>query len=184
MPALSTLQDLLISELKDLYSAEKQLLRAIPKMKKGSTMPELAAAFASHLEETRNQVARLEEIGQVLGTKMAGKKCAGMEGIIAEGAEVLEEDGDATILDIAITAAACRVEHYEMAGYQTAIVLAEQLGHGDVVDLLTESLHEEQAADNKMNELGQNLMDTVNEPAEEEEVTVTNPKPRTRRAGR
>ena len=162
MSQLSTLNDLLIDELKDLYSAEKQLLKAIPKMQKGSNMPELAEAFATHLKETEGQVERLDQIGEMLDVRLGGKKCKGMEGVIEEGAEVLEDKGEESICDLAITGAACRVEHYEMAGYQSAISLAQQLGHTDAVRLLQETLAQEQAADKKMRELASRLIKSAN----------------------
>ena len=130
-----SVKDLLEDEIKDLYSAEKQLTKAIPKMAKGSNDASLATAFTKHLKETEGQVARLEEVGRLLDMKPTGKKCEGMEGVIKEGAEALEEEGDQTILDLGIIGAGSRVEHYEMAGYMTAISLAERLGERDVVKL-------------------------------------------------
>src|SRR3984885_3311149 len=113
----TTVKDLLEDEIKDLYSAEKQLTKAIPKMAKGSTDAALIDAFMGHLTETLNQVARLEKVGQLLGIKVTGKKCVGMEGCIEEGAEALEEDGEDSVLDLGLIGAGSRVEHYEMAGY-------------------------------------------------------------------
>ena len=112
---------------KDLYSAEKQLTKAIPKMAKGSNDPALQTAFRDHLKETEGQIARLEEVARLLEIKPTGKKCNGMEGVIEEGAEALAEDGDETVLDLGIIGAGCRVEHYEIAGYTTAIGLAQRL---------------------------------------------------------
>jgi ferritin-like metal-binding protein YciE len=153
-----TVQDLLADEIKDLYSAEKQLTKAIPKMAKGSNSPELSAAFKKHLEETKNQVARLEQAAGILGIKPTGKKCAGMEGVIEEGAEALAEDGEISVLDLGIIGAGCRVEHYEMAGYMTAIKLAQRIGAKEVVDLLTQSLAEEQAADQGLRKIAASLI--------------------------
>ncbi len=130
------LKDLLEDEVKDLYSAEKQLTKAIPKMAKGSNDPALQDAFKGHLKETEAQVQRLEKIAEILEITPSGKKCVGMEGCIKEGAEALSEDGDATVLDLGIIGAGSRVEHYEMAGYRTAISLAEQIGENQVVSLL------------------------------------------------
>jgi ferritin-like metal-binding protein YciE len=158
MPGHKSLQDLFAAELKDLYSAEKQLIVAIPKMQKAANDTVLAGAFAAHLAETKNQVNRLETIGKQHGIKVAGKKCKGMEGVIAEGAEALEQEGDTAICDLAIGGAAIRVEHYEMAGYRTAVALAEALRYDDAVMLLTESLLEEQAADTTIQELCGRLM--------------------------
>jgi ferritin-like metal-binding protein YciE len=140
------LKDLLEDEIKDLYSAEKQLTKAIPKMAKG------------HLKETEKQVQRLEEIAGILEIKPSGKKCVGMEGCIKEGAEALSEDGDETVLDLGIIGAGSRVEHYEMAGYLTAISLAEQIGEKQVVSLLKASLVEEQGAEDKLRKIAANLL--------------------------
>jgi ferritin-like metal-binding protein YciE len=153
-----TLEDLLEDEIKDLYSAEKQLTKAIPKMAKGSHDTALATAFKNHLKETEAQVARLEEVGKLLDFKPAGKKCAGMEGVIKEGAEALEEQGDETVLDLGIIGAGSRVEHYEMAGYLTAISLAERIGAKEVVSLLKASLAEEQAAEQTLRKIARGLI--------------------------
>jgi ferritin-like metal-binding protein YciE len=161
MAAKSTLQDLLSGEIKDLYSAEKQLTKAIPKMAKGSTDPALKAAFTSHLEETKNQIARLEQVAALLQIKPTGKKCAGMEGVISEGAEALEEEGDDTVLDLNLIGAGSRVEHYEMAGYLTAISLAQRLGATEAVGLLKQSLAEEEAAESKLRKIASGLLKTV-----------------------
>jgi ferritin-like metal-binding protein YciE len=154
----NTVMDLLTDEIKDLYSAEKQLTKAIPKMAKGSSDPALKSAFTSHLEETREQVARLEEAAELLGIKPTGKKCVGMEGCIGEGAEALEEEGEENILDLGLIGAGTRVEHYEMAGYMTAISLAQKLGASEVVGLLQKSLAEEQAAEQKLRSIGAGLL--------------------------
>jgi ferritin-like metal-binding protein YciE len=153
-----SLKDLLEDEIKDLYSAEKQLIRAIPKMAKGSTDPALKQAFQQHLEETKNQVARLEQVAQLLETKPTGKKCMGMEGVIKEGAEALEEEGEDSVLDLGLIGAGSRVEHYEMAGYLTAISLAKQIKSADVVKLLTESLTEEQNAEKTLRKIAVGLL--------------------------
>jgi len=158
MASKNAIQDLLIDEIKDLYSAEKQLTKAIPKMAKGSTNPALKEAFTAHLEETRQQASRLEQVGELLSTKVTGKKCMGMEGVIKEGAEALEEDGEDTILDLGIIGAGSRVEHYEMAGYLTAISLAKRMGAGEVATLLNESLAEEQAAEKKLRQIALSLL--------------------------
>jgi ferritin-like metal-binding protein YciE len=154
----NTVKDLLADEIKDLYSAEKQLTKAIPKMAKGSTDPALKEAFTSHLKETQGQVARLEEVATLLEIKPTGKKCVGMEGCIEEGAEALDEKGDDTILDLGLIGAGTRVEHYEMAGYMTAISLAQKLGAKEVVGLLTASLTEEQNAEKKLRQISSTLL--------------------------
>jgi len=155
------LKDLLEDEIKDLYSAEKQLTKAIPKMAKGSNDPALQNAFKGHLKETEAQVRRLEQVAEILDIKPSGKKCIGMEGCIKEGAEALSEDGNETVLDLGIIGAGSRVEHYEMAGYLTAISLAEQIGEKEVVSLLTASLAEEQGAEGKLRKIAASLLSGV-----------------------
>src|ERR1700734_4329246 len=153
-----TIEDLLEDEIKDLYSAEKQLTKAIPKMAKGSNDPALRDAFKGHLKETEAQVQRLEQIAGILEIKPSGKKCVGMEGCIKEGAEALSEEGDETVLDLGIIGAGSRVEHYEMAGYLPAISLAEQISEKEVVALLKKSLAEEQAAEQTLRKIGSGLI--------------------------
>ena len=153
-----TLKDLLSDEIKDLYSAEKQLTKAIPKMAKGSNNADLKAAFKNHLAETQEQVKRLEEAATLLGIKPSGKKCVGMEGVIGEGAEALQEQGDVNVLDLGLIGAGSRVEHYEMAGYLTAISLAKRMNLTDVVALLTVSLGEEEAAEQTLRKIAGGLM--------------------------
>jgi ferritin-like metal-binding protein YciE len=155
------LKDLLEDEIKDLYSAEKQLTKAIPKMAKGSNDPQLKAAFTGHLKETEAQAKRLEEIATILEIKPGGKKCVGMEGCIKEGSEALSEDGDETVLDLGLIGAGSRVEHYEMAGYLTAISLAEQLGEKQVVTLLKQSLSEEMGAEAKLRKIAVGLIESA-----------------------
>jgi ferritin-like metal-binding protein YciE len=155
---LTTIKDLLESEIKDLYSAENQLTKAIPKMANGTNNEALSAAFEAHLKETEGQIARLEVVAKLLDTTPTGKKCKGMEGVIAEGAEALEEKGNENVLDLGIIGAGSRVEHYEMAGYTTAINLAKQLGDNEIVSLLGKTLAEEQAADEKLRKIGQQLL--------------------------
>lgn len=154
----NTINDLLGDEIKDLYSAEKQLTKAIPKMAKGSNEPTLKAAFSAHLAETTDQVARLERIGELLGIKVSGKKCVGMAGLIEEGSEALEEDGEESALDLGIIGAGSRVEHYEMAAYLAAISLAKRIGADEVVSLLQQSLAEEEAADKKLQQIASGLL--------------------------
>ena len=142
-------------QLKDIYSAENQLVEALPKMAKKASAKALKEAFTSHLKETKHQVERLDEIGKNLGIKLSGKKCKAMEGLIAEGRRYLEADGPDPVIDSALIAAAQRVEHYEISAYGTARAIAGQLGHDEVVDLLQESLDEESAADEKLNSLSE-----------------------------
>lgn len=154
----TNVKDLLEDEIKDLYSAEKQLTKAIPKMAKGANNPALREAFLAHLKETQGQVTRLEQVALLLDMKPTGKKCKGMEGVIEEGAEALEERGDETILDLGIIGAGSRVEHYEMAGYMTAISLANRIGAGKAVTLLKQSLAEEEAAEQKLRKIASVLV--------------------------
>jgi ferritin-like metal-binding protein YciE len=158
MAAKQFLKDLLQDEIKDLYSAEKQLLKAIPKMAKSSTDEFLRQAFKQHLAETQDQVTRLEQVAQRLGMKPTGKKCMGMEGVIKEGAEALAEKGAADALDIGIIGAGSRVEYYEMSGYVTAISLAKRIGATEVVGLLTQTLTEEQNAEKTLRKIAIGLI--------------------------
>lgn len=148
--ALETMQDLLIHQLRDIYSAEQTLLTALPKMVKKASTEELGTAFSDHLAETQNQVARLDQVFQILGERSGGVKCRGMEGLIAEADEVLKEEGSATVIDAGIIAAAQRVEHYEISAYGSAKAFAALLGLTEVVKLLNESQEEETAADKKL----------------------------------
>jgi ferritin-like metal-binding protein YciE len=150
---LSTIDKLFEDQLKDIYSAENQLVKALPKMAKKASSAGLKEAITSHLNETKHQVERLNEIGEALGIKISGKKCKAMEGLIAEGAEVIEAEGPGPVIDAALIAAAQRVEHYEISAYGTARTLAEQLGHDDAVSLLQQTLDEESAADEKLTSL-------------------------------
>ena len=147
------LKELYIDELKDLYSAENQLVKALPKMAKGAASEDLRRGFEEHLEQTKGHVQRLEQIFQALGENPKGKKCKGMEGLIEEGAGVLNEDYEGSILDAALIGAAQRVEHYEIAGYGTVRAMAEVLGESDHSSLLTETLEEEKETDKKLTEL-------------------------------
>jgi len=156
-----TLKDLLTDEIKDLYSAEIQLTKAIPKMAKGSNSLDLQTALRGHLAETEKQAQRLEEAAELLGIKAAGKKCVGMEGIIKEGAEALAEEGAADVLDLGIIGAGSRVEHYEIAGYLTAISLAQRINAAEVVVLLQQSLAEEQGAERKLRKIASVLIKTA-----------------------
>lgn len=145
--SVGNLEELLIDELKDLYSAEKQIIRALPKIIKAVSTPELREGLTNHLEETRGQVTRLEKIGEVLGKKMPGKTCAGMKGVLEEGSEVLEDTEKGLVRDAALISACQRVEHYEMAGYGSAREFAKLLGQKEVAALLDETLAEEKNAD-------------------------------------
>jgi ferritin-like metal-binding protein YciE len=150
---LSTLKDLYIHELKDLYSAEKQIIKALPKMAKAATSPELKAGFEEHLEETKEHAVRLEKILRSHDQTTRGPKCKGMEGVVAEGAEMIEEEADDEVRDAGLIAAAQRVEHYEMAGYGSARTYAEFLGDKEGAKLLQTTLDEEAATDEKLTAL-------------------------------
>jgi ferritin-like metal-binding protein YciE len=157
MSELSTPRDLLINELKDLYSAETQLIRALPKMAKAATASELQEAFETHLEETKEHARRLEEIMANLDESPRGKKCVAMEGLIEEGKEVLEEDADPSILDLALIGAAQKVEHYEIAGYGTARTLAELAGETKTAKVLQKTLDEEGKTDKLLTSIAGNI---------------------------
>ena len=163
---LNNLSDLLIEHLQDLYDAEGQLLKAIPKMAKAASSEELREALLHHLEETKHQVARLEEIAEALNIKLMGQKCRGMEGILKEADELLSVRAHPNVMDAAIISSAQRVEHYEMAGYGAARAFAEQLGHREAAQLLQETLDEESNADETLTAIAE---DSVNEKAAEHE---------------
>jgi len=152
---LETLKDLYITELKDLYSAEKQIIKALPKMAKAASSPKLADGFKKHLEETKVQAERLEQILTALGESTRGPKCKGMEGVLKEGAEIIEEDGEDEVKDAGLITAAQRVEHYEMAGYGTARTYARLLGEKNGEKLLQKTLDEEAATDKKLTTLAE-----------------------------
>jgi ferritin-like metal-binding protein YciE len=152
---LKTLQDLFIHEIKDLYSAETQLTKALPKMARAASNEELKAAFQEHLEQTRTHVARLEEIAEACECRLSGSKCKAMEGLIAEGSELISEDAEDNVRDAGLIGAAQRVEHYEIAGYGTARALAECLGYTDAAEKLNETLEEEKATDERLTELAE-----------------------------
>ena len=152
------LEELLVDELKDLYSAENQIIKALPKMAKASSSPELRRAFERHLEETKRQVERLNQIGEALDTKLTGKKCKGMEGLIEEGKEIMEEDFDENAIDAGLIGAAQKVEHYEIAAYGTARTHAEMLGYTKAAKLLQQTLDEEGATDKKLTALAESII--------------------------
>ncbi len=152
---LKTLEDLLQYELKDLYSAETQLVKALPKMAKAANHEDLKAGFEEHLEQTKEHVQRLEKVATLLGVKLSGHKCKAMEGLIAEGAELIGEDADADVRDAGLIGAAQRVEHYEIAVYGTVCCLARQLNKEEIADILHETLEEEKATDLKLTELAE-----------------------------
>lgn len=156
--SMNPLAALLQDQLKDLYSAENQIIKALPRMAKAASSPELKRAFERHLEETRRQVERLEQIGEELEMKLTGKKCAGMEGLIAEGKELMGEIDDEDALDAGLIGAAQKVEHYEIAAYGTARTHAEMLGYRRVAKLLQQTLNEEGMTDKKLTQLAESII--------------------------
>jgi len=155
MAEMGTLHDAFVDELRDSYDAEKQLTKALPKMAKAAHSPELREAIESHLEETRQQVERLEQVFESLGEKPRGKHCDGIAGIIQEAQAVMQEDFDEPTADACLIASAQRAEHYEMAAYGTLVAWARAMGHDEAADLLQETLDEEKAADEKLNTLAE-----------------------------
>jgi ferritin-like metal-binding protein YciE len=152
---LDTLKDLYVAELKDLYSAERQIVKALPKMIKATKHPELKAAFKTHLQQTVEHAKRLELICEELGVTPRGKKCVGMEGLLEEGSELIQEEPDDDVLDAGLISAAQHVEHYEMAGYGTVRTYARQLGYESQSQLLQQTLDEEGATDHLLTELAE-----------------------------
>ena len=163
------LQDVLIDELRDLYSAENQLVKALPKLAKGAKSPELKEGFKQHLDETKGHVLRLREVFEHIGKKPTGKHCEGMEGVIKEGTEALEEDMDDASFDSGLIGAALRTEHYEIAGYHTAIGMAKTLGMREVVDLLKQNLEEEVNAAKKIQAASKMIFKQATQEQEEDE---------------
>lgn len=152
---LKTLDDLLVKELRDLYSAEKQLIKALPKMARAADSEALRDAITEHLEVTRMQAERLEKIFEMLEVNSRGPKCAAMEGLIEEASQLLEEEGDPSVIDAGIIGAAQRIEHYEIAGYGVARTFARLLGHDKMADLLQTTLDEEAETDEKLTVLAE-----------------------------
>jgi ferritin-like metal-binding protein YciE len=164
-----SLRDVMVEELKDLYSAENQLVKALPKLVKAAEDEELSESIQNHLEETKGHVERLKQIFTQLEEKPTGKHCNGMEGLIEEGKEAIEEDEDAPFGDIMLIGAASRVEHYEIAGYTGVIEMARALGEDDIADLLNQTLEEEEAARDKLGKKGQTLIQSAAQESEESE---------------
>jgi ferritin-like metal-binding protein YciE len=164
---IDTLTILLQEELKDIYDFEKRLVRAIPKMAKAASSEDLRSALMEHLEVTRGQVERMEEIFSLLGVPAKAKPCAGMKGIIEEGEETIKAEGDENLLDVAITGGAQRVEHYEMAAYAAAKAMAERLGNEQIAGLLEKTWEEEREADEKLSSIAEELLANVQEQQEE-----------------
>ena len=164
------LKELYIDELRNLYSAENQLVKALPKMAKAASSDELRQGFEDHLEQTKEHVARLEQIFEALDESPKGKKCMGMEGLLKEGTEVMGEDFEDAVMDSAIIGAAQRVEHYEIAAYGTAREFANLLGETEAASLLEETLNEEKETDEKLTELAKEINSQANEGDEDAEA--------------
>jgi ferritin-like metal-binding protein YciE len=158
MSKIRTFEDLFIEEIKDLYNAEQQLTRALPRMAKAASTPELKQAFQDHLEQTREQVARLEQVFEEIGAPVKGKTCQAMKGLIEEGQELVKEGMEPELLDAGLIGAAQRVEHYEIAAYGTVRTMAETLGHTKAVKLLEQTLKEEKATDEKLTRIAETVV--------------------------
>jgi ferritin-like metal-binding protein YciE len=166
---MNTLDELLVDELRDLLDAEKQLVKALPKMAKAASSQELKSAFQEHLEQTKGQVARLEQVFELIGQKARGKPCKAMQGLVAEGQETMQEEGADEILDLALIGAAQRVEHYEMAAYGTARAIAKALGNQEAVQLLQATLQEEELTDKKLTQVAKLIYKQAQQLGQEEE---------------
>jgi ferritin-like metal-binding protein YciE len=169
MPALKSLRDLLVDELRDLHNAENQLVKALPKMAKAATHEELKEGFTEHLEQTREHVDRLDRCFKLLGVPARGKTCHAMKGLVEEGQEAIEEKAPDAIRDAKLIGAAQRVEHYEIAAYGTARAFAQTLGESKVADLLQETLDEEGETDKRLTALAEEVNEEANSADQEEE---------------
>ena len=153
----SSLKELYVEELRDIYDAENQLVKALPEMAKAATSEELRSGFEDHLEQTKEHVRRLEQVLNEMGEKAKGKKCKGMQGLVSEGKEIIDEDFEDDVRDAALISAAQRVEHYEIAAYGTVRTYAEILGEQNAVSLLEKTLEEEKETDQKLTELAEGI---------------------------
>lgn len=158
MSKLSSLDDLFVHELQDMYNAENQILKALPKMAKAATNPHLKDAFEQHLRQTETHVERLEQVFKLLGVPTHGKTCDGMAGLIKEGSKLMEEEAEPEVLDAALISAAQKVEHYEIASYGCLCTYAEMLGYDQAHDLLGDTLDEEETTDQKLTELAESII--------------------------
>jgi ferritin-like metal-binding protein YciE len=182
----NALKEVYVDELRDLYNCEQQLIKAIPKMAKAANSKELRGGFEEHLEQTKEHASRLEQILQTLGEPVKGKKCKGMEGIVAEGGEVMSEDYKGAVMDAAIITAAQRVEHYEIAAYGSVHAFATLLGENEAANLLEKTLDEEKETDQKLTDLSQQINTQALEgegSVEETDTDESKPKQRAARAG-
>jgi len=163
--SVGSIEELFIDELKDLYSAEHQITKTLPKLVKAATTLELKKAFENHLKETEGQIERLDRVFEILGKSPRGKTCAGMKGVLEEGAEMLKETEEGSIRDAALISAAQRVEHYEMAGYGSVREYAKLLGQNEIAKLLEKTLEEEKAADSKLGQVARQVNPAALQPA-------------------
>ena len=170
MPKITTLEEAFIHELSDIYSAEKQMTKALPKLAKASTNPQLAEGFTLHLEETQGQIERIDQIVDQLGLKLKRIKCLAMEGLVAEGQETIDEIEKGPVRDVMLIAGGQKVEHYEIASYGAIIAIAKALGHDDAAKLLADTLAEEKATDVKLNDIA---MSSVNKDARQKTSELT-----------
>jgi ferritin-like metal-binding protein YciE len=184
MPKITTLEEAYVEQLRDIYSAENQLLKALPKMAKAAHSEELKSGFEQHLEQTKEHVARLEEIFEALDEKPTGKKCKAMAGLVEEGAETIGKDAEPAVKDSMLIAAAQRVEHYEIAAYGTVKTFAELLGHEEAAKLLDETLQEEIETDEKLTQAAETINAEANEGGEEEEGEETEEEEKTSSSSR
>jgi ferritin-like metal-binding protein YciE len=184
MAGISTLEELFVQELRDMYDGEKQITKALPKMAKAAGNEELSSAFEEHLAQTKGQIERLEQIFEQLDMKARGKHCAGLAGIIEEGSEIMSE-AEEPALGAALVGAAQRVEHYEIAAYGTLVTYARQLGHDDAAELLEQTLNEEKETDRKLTELAESYLNETAKSGESEEMEEEEKpaRPRTMAAG-
>lgn len=166
---IKTIEQLFTHELSDIYSAEKQLTKALPRLARAAASPELSEAFTAHLEETNGQIERIDQVVELVGLKLKRMKCAAMEGLVEEGKEIIEEIPKGPLRDAALIAGAQKVEHYEIASYGTLAALAKQLGYGEALPLLLETLEEEKATDQKLTMLAEQGGNQRAADAEEEE---------------
>lgn len=181
----NTLKELYLDELRDIYDAEQQLIKALPKMAKASSSSNLRQGFEHHLEQTRGHAERLEQIFEALGEPAKGKKCKGMAGLVAEGAEMIDEDFEEDVMDSGLISAAQRVEHYEIAAYGTVRTFANLLGESEAASLLEETLNEEKETDQKLTELSESINPEALKTGyqTEENEGKAKPKHRTAKAG-
>lgn len=178
---MTDLQDLMVENLKDLYSAETQLLKALPKVAKATDNDQLRSAFEDHLEETQTHVKRLEQIFQQLGEKPTGKKCKGMEGLIEENKEMMSEDAEPAVMDAGLIVGSQKIEHYEIAGYGSAVTFAKLLGNDQAARLLAQTLDEEERTDKKLSQIAES---TINVDAADENVGAARGSARSSRSKR